>query len=103
MTDEQYEALGKYVKTDGTPLEKAMLHQINVMVIGVEAASRTRKQYEKLYTEAETDLREVRLALRKVHKLLSATNSKTAKPKLLEMVQQALDELDVFEVTESAE
>ena len=103
MTDDQYEALQIYVAAAETPLEKSMLCQMKAMVVGVKAWERARNEQRDLYLEAETDLREVRLAMRKAHALLNRPMGKVKKGELVELVQQALDELDVFEVAEGGD
>lgn len=100
MTGEQMDALIEHVQTQGTPVECGMLIQINALVNGTHAYLRTIRQETDCRHKAENQVRDMRSALAKMRMLLNATNGKTAKPKLLDVVQQVMDEIDVFEVAE---
>lgn len=103
MTGAQMDTLIEYVQRQGTPVEYGMLTQIKALVNGTHAYLRTIRQEQDCRHKAETEVHELRAAMSRMRKLLNAMNSKTAKPKMLGVMQQVLDEIDVFEVTEAGE
>jgi hypothetical protein len=103
MTGAQMDVLIEYVQRQGTPVECGMLTQIKALVNGTNAYLRTIRQEQDCRHKAETEVHELRSAMSRMRTLLNATNSKTSKPNLLGVMQQVLDEIDVFEVTEAGE
>jgi len=100
MSGDQMDALIEHVQRHGTPVECGMLTQIKALVNGTHAYLRTIRQETDCRHKAETEVQELRAAMSRMRTLLNATNSKTSKPNLLGVMQQVLDEIDVFEVAE---
>lgn len=103
MTGDQMDALIEHVQRHGTPVECGMLTQIQALVNGTHAYVRTIRQEQDCRHKAEGEAQELRAAMSRMRTLLNATNSKTSKPNLLGVMQQVLDEIDVFEVPETSE
>lgn len=93
MSDEQWDALRAHVAVGGSELEKAMLRQMSMMLIGVEAWKRSRDTEWQMRLEVETELREIRVQTRKARQFLSAPLGKLKKADLVKMIEQTLAEL----------
>lgn len=98
MTGDQMDALIEYVQREGNSVECGMLMQIKAMVNGTHAYLRTIQKEQDCRHKAEAQVHDLREAMSRMRTLLNATNSKTSKPNLLGVMQQVLDEIDVFEV-----
>ena len=94
MNDQELDALIAHVQTSGTDLECEMLIQMcEILTTSVSVA--------RDWRQAEGVIQDMRTAFIKMRGLLASVTAKTKKSAVIEIMQQVLDEIDVFEVAEA--
>lgn len=84
MTTEQADALEKYVRSAGTEIERAMLHQMQIMVHGATAHRRLLENEHTCRMTAEAEARDLRLEVKRLERAqVRCTEAEEAEAALL--------------------